>query len=288
VHATFAQFTSDPGIEWFPSVSPDGKWIVYAADSSGNRDIYLQSITGQKPLNLTMDSAADDDQPSFSPDGEQIAFRSERDGGGIFVMGRTGEAARRITREGYRPTWSSDGTRLAFSTEPVDISPQNGRGPTELRIVDVRTGAVRSIPDAGLVVHASWSPHDLRLALSVRSSGARQMDLATIPVAGGPATPLVSGNAVEWNAVWSADGRFIYYTSDAGGTMNLWRVRVDESSGRALSAPEPVPTPSPLAAHPAVSSDGRRLAFSSVLVTTNVARMSFDPVAATFDGRPWT
>jgi len=35
-----------------------------------------------------------------------------------------------------------------------------------------------------------------------------------------------------------------------------------------------------------VSSDGRRLAFSSVLVTTNVARMSFDPVAAAFDGRP--
>jgi hypothetical protein len=42
------------------------------------------------PHNLTRISDDDDDQPAFSPDGERIAFRSSR-GGGIFVMGRTGE-----------------------------------------------------------------------------------------------------------------------------------------------------------------------------------------------------
>ena len=31
-------------------------------------------------------------QPAFSPDGERIAFRSSRDGGGIFLMGATGES----------------------------------------------------------------------------------------------------------------------------------------------------------------------------------------------------
>jgi serine/threonine protein kinase len=286
VRATFAQFTSDPGIEWFPSISPDGKWVLYSGDSSGNRDIFLQSISGQKPLNLTSDSPDDDDQAVFSPDGERIAFRSERDGGGIFVMGRTGEAVRRITRDGYRPSWSWDGTRLAYSTEPVDINPQNGRGPTELRIVDLRSGAVRRLTEAGLIVHATWSPHDQRLVVSVRNSGSRQMDIATIPVGGGALTPLVSDVATDWNAVWSADGRYVYYTSDAGGTMNLWRVRADESTGRALSAPEPVPTPSPLAAHPTLSRDGRRLAFSSVLVTTNIARMAFNPSTAEFESGP--
>lgn len=87
----FSQLTSAPGIEWFPSLSPDGRWVVYAGEGSGNRDIYLQSVTGQTPINLTSDSSADDNQPVFSPDGERIAFRSSREGGGIFVMGRTGE-----------------------------------------------------------------------------------------------------------------------------------------------------------------------------------------------------
>jgi serine/threonine protein kinase len=100
---TFTQITSQSGLEWFPSLSPDGKWIVYGGDGEGNRDIFLQSTTGQTPINLTADSMDDDDQPAFSPDGERIAFRSSRDGGGIFMMGRTGEAVRRLTRRGFKP-----------------------------------------------------------------------------------------------------------------------------------------------------------------------------------------
>jgi Tol biopolymer transport system component len=90
---TFTQITSQSGLEWFPSLSPDGKWVVYGGDADGNRDVFLQSTTGQTPIDLTTDSIDDDDQPSFSPDGERIAFRSSRDGGGIFAMGRTGEAS---------------------------------------------------------------------------------------------------------------------------------------------------------------------------------------------------
>ncbi len=112
----FTQLTSSPGVEWFPSLSPDGKWMVYAGTPGQYRHIFLQSVSGQNPLDITKDSTWDDDQPVFSPDGERIAFRSSREGGGIFVMGRTGEAVRRVTHNGFHPTWSPDGTQLAFTT----------------------------------------------------------------------------------------------------------------------------------------------------------------------------
>ena len=126
--ATFSQQTSQPGIEWFPSLSPDGRWIVYAGDAAGNRDIYLQSVGGQTPINLTKESTADDDQPAFSPDGEQIVFRSTRDGGGLFVMGRTGESVRRITKSGFNPAWSRDGKQIAYTSFRLEIRPQNTEG----------------------------------------------------------------------------------------------------------------------------------------------------------------
>jgi Tol biopolymer transport system component len=76
----------------------------------------LQRVGGKNPFNLTKDCSADDIQPAFSPDGEQIAFRCEREGGGIFVMGATGESVRRRTNFGFNPAWSPDGKEIVFGT----------------------------------------------------------------------------------------------------------------------------------------------------------------------------
>jgi serine/threonine protein kinase len=127
LHATFSRITSQPGNEFFPSLSPDGRWIIYSGEVTGNRDIYLQSVSGQAAINLTPDSPENDEQPSFSPDGEHIAFRSGRDGGGIFVMGRTGEAVRRITREGFNPAWSKDGTTGLHASPHGNQTAERGR-----------------------------------------------------------------------------------------------------------------------------------------------------------------
>src|SRR6266581_4867882 len=102
-NATFTQLTDQSGPEYFPSLSPDGKSFVYASHAAGNWDIYLQRVGGKNPINLTKDSSADDTQPAFSPDGERIAFRSEREGGGIFLIGATGESVKRLTDSGYNP-----------------------------------------------------------------------------------------------------------------------------------------------------------------------------------------
>ena len=110
--------TELPGPELQPTLSPDGRMVVYASGISGNLDLYLMRVGGDRAIPLTT-GPADDSQPSFSPDGERIAFRSERDGGGLFVMGATGESVRRVTNAGFDPAWSPDGKQLAYADEGV-------------------------------------------------------------------------------------------------------------------------------------------------------------------------
>ena len=286
-HPEFKQLTSAPAAELFPSLSPDGGWVVYAGEGAGNRDIYLQSTTGQRPLNLTEDSPADDEQPAFSPDGESIVFRSSRDGGGIFVMGRTGEAVRRVTREGFNPAWSPDGKSIAYTTGRMELRPQNSEGRSELWVVGADGEQPRKLYDGDATL-PNWSPSGQRIAFSQRGANdQRRITIATIAAAGGPSQIVPTGTTdIDWNPVWSPDGRLIYYGSNRGGSMNLWRVAVDEASGAARGEPEPITTPAPFVAHIAIARDGKRLAYSSILETQNIQRLPFDPEKGEAAGPP--
>lgn len=200
-------------------------------------------------------------------------------------MGRTGEAIRRVTRVGFKPTWSPDGTRLAFVTENVELNPQNSEGQSQLWLADVSTGATQQLQVDDAVL-ASWSPHGHRIAYTRRLGRSAARDVWTIPVTGGEPVAATFDVARDWNPVWSPDGKFLYFASDRGGSMNLWRVSIDEESGRALGDPEPITTPATSLAHISVSADGRRIAYSSVLVTANIQKATFDPVAGTVIGEP--
>jgi serine/threonine-protein kinase len=289
VVATFAQLTSEPGLEDGPCLSPDGEWIVYAGDGGGDRDIFLRSIGGQNPLSLTEPSSADDSQPAFSRDGTRIAFRSERDGGGIFVMGRTGEGVRRVTDDGYNPAWSPDGTRLVYSLENVGITPLNMERNSDLWIVEVAGGEPTPI---GIVdgTDPSWSPNGHRIAYGTRGleGSASRLDIMTVPADGGTAVPVTLSEGNAWSPTWSADGPHLYFVSDRGGSMNLWRTPVNEGTGRVLGPAEPVTAPAQFVAHPCVSADGRHIVFSSVVTTTqNVQRMAFDPETGAVGETEW-
>jgi Tol biopolymer transport system component len=284
----FTQLTTQPGVEWFPSISPDGEWVVYAGDAGARRHLFLQRVGGQNPQDISgTDPTADDDQPAFSPDGRRIAFRSSRDGGGLFVMGMTGEQVTRVSRTGFRPTWSPDGKQLAFTIENVELNPQNAARLSELWTADVETGVARPLSKLDAVM-PSWSPNNRRIAYTGRMEGAnfQHLDIWTVPVAGGAPTRVTDDIQNDWSPTWSPDGRYLYFSSDRGGSMNLWRVRIDESSGRRLSEPEPLSAPAAIAAHPSLTADGRRLVYTSALVTSNIQRLGFDPIAGAVKGDP--
>jgi eukaryotic-like serine/threonine-protein kinase len=296
------QLTSSTGVEQFPSLTADGKWVVYSGEETGNRDIYLLSTSGENPRNLTADSPADDDEPAASPDGEWIAFRSSRDGGGIFVMRLTGEAPRRVTPVGvgnaFNPAWSPNGAEIAYTTEDVQLTPLNWERKSELWVVNVNTGAQRQLNVAD-AVQASWSPDGSRIAFVSRRrldpsgrtplpTSGRFMDIYSVPAGGGQAVPATFDEHNDWNPVWSRADGYLYYVSDRGGSMNLWRVQVDQRSGKPRGAPEAVTTPAPFLAHPTISADGRRIAYAAVSKTINVQQMTLDPATAvpTVRGEP--
>ena len=93
---------------------------------------------------------------------------------------------------------------------------------------------------------------------------------------------------LDWNPVWSPDGRFLYFASDRGGTLSVWRLPIDEASGRSTGPPQPLPVPFPTAGYLSFTRDGRRLLLAGAFGTDTIERLAFDPARALTVGEPTT
>ena len=287
--ASFQQITDGPGVETGPTLSPDGKTVVYAGDAAGDFDLYSLRVGGRNPVRLT-DAAGNDWQPAFSPDGDRIAFRSDREGGGIFVMEATGESVRRLSDTGYNPSWSPNGREIVVAYGRFVYPTDRGGTSHGLQVIDAGSGAKRVLAKDADAMQPSWSPHGNRIAFWGLRGSSGQRDLWTIAADGSDAatggTTVTDDPPLDWSPTWSPDGRHLYFSSTRGGTMNLWRVPIDESSGKVLGPPEPVTTPSIYSGGLAFSRDGSRLAFASLDNKSTLFKVALDLAGESVVGAP--
>ncbi|HEY5609982.1 MAG TPA: protein kinase, partial [Thermoanaerobaculia bacterium] len=279
------QLTFQGGLEVFPAISPDGTSLAYASFiTPQNVDIFVQRVGGENSTNLTKDNPDNDWQASFSPDGQSIAYRAGGTSRGIFVMGATGESRRRLTDFGYNPAWTPDGKALVVGTEGI-VSP-TGRGKlSELWRIDVATGEKKKIETGVDAAQPNCSPHGKRIAFWGLPEGTGKRVLYTIPAGGGKAVPLTDDRYFNWNPVWSPDGAFLYFSSDRGGPMNLWRIPIDEESGAAKGPPERVTTAGQGHGHLGITKSGA-LVFAASGAKNTVERYPFDARAKGLAARP--
>lgn len=289
---TFTRLTYANAVDLSPSLSPDGRRVVFARQELGGPPhLQVSPMTGPGSSRIFAEgkTPAIDDLPAFSPDGRFIAFFSTREGGdGLFVMSSDGGSARRVVNAAYDPAWTPDGREIVYSTESGQ-DPDGREAPSEVWAVTVATGARRRVA-ATDAVDPTVSPDGRFVAywgLPVDASGTQfagaDRDIWVQPLGGGPRVQITSGGASNWNPAWSADGRFIYFSSDRSGTMNIWRIPIDPRSGAAAGAPVAVTAPSLYVGSMSIGRDGT-LVYSSMDYDTAIRGMDFDPQTGAIAG----
>jgi Tol biopolymer transport system component len=177
-----SRLTGDDLSAAMPSWSPDGTQIAFvvedlsSSDTLNNFDIFVVNSDGSNVLRLTYDPHLDL-EPDWSPDGTQILFRSRRDPAGgigvesqnfpdeIYVMNSDGSNQRRLTLDeavDQHPTWSPDGTMIAFHSlrDGLDgIYVMNSDGSGIRRVASGSMPAWQPLPRGEPRVSATPEPH---------------------------------------------------------------------------------------------------------------------------------
>ena len=286
--------TFDAGQTIMPTLPQDENQMAFASDRGGERniDIWVQRLAGGNPLRLT-DHPADDWMPSFAPDGSQVAFRSERDGGGIYLVDGFGGPPRRIADKGLAPKFSPDGRLIAY----VVISPSLEGRHTKMYLVSPRGGDPRPFcrdlqPE--LVVQGGalvWSPDGKHLIFRGRRvDDPRSGDWWAAPIDGGAP---VRTHAVEnlgltvpvhYPVGWV--GNDIYYVS--GTTIegvNVFRVPIDPEALTIRGPAEAVTSGPGMKIFSSVMPDGR-VVFTNMTATITTWSMPARADEAVISGQP--
>jgi len=277
------RLTFDDGLQVGATWSPDSRFIAYSSNRGGKFDIWVQQVSGGDPVQITK-GAGQNWQPDWSPDGKYIAYRSEAGEGGLFIVPALGGAGmeRMVASFGFYPHWSPDSSQILFQTTQFAWL-------NRLYVVNLEGGPPREVLTQlasnchVAAMSAAWHP-DGRISALVNSgpiptfwtgpiSGEAPVKSAIPPELlqqiEEVAADKKSGGRVfehEWvldfKFSWAPSGRAIYFERTFRGARNVWRMRVDPQTLRALSI-ERVTTGPGRDTEFSLSPDGKRLAFTN-------------------------
>ena len=290
-----AQLTFDSGLTTDPTFSPDGRWLAYASDrGAANLSIWVQRLPNGKPVRLTEDDA-DHREPSLAPDGSQVVFRAEHDGGGIYAVSTNGGREQRIAPSGRRPRFSPDGRWIAYwvgaegSGDPVAL------GSSKIFVVPSNGGEPRPIqPGFAIARSPIWFP-DGKYLLFV---GSREANVSVADASPWWATPLDGAPAIEavppgtFRRAWVLDpltpGAWTpdHHVIAASDVDDLWQVPVSAQTRKITGPPEKVnlgiksqeSPASTLAGRLAVSNAELKSSLWILPIATESARLAGPPV----------
>ena len=193
---------------YYPSPSPDGKSIVYAAATEKNFfDIFEMELVSGKVTQLT-NKYGDLNAPEISPDGKRIIFKRWNPNlkmDVMYTMDRDGKNIGRFSRiGGWDPTWSPDGQSVLFAS--------NVDGDVQLYssfLDDSKLHRVSNLP--GIRGRSDWSPDGQSILTDSGAPWNHEVYIMNVDGSGARVLSPQGGNAQ--GASFSPDGRWIVFTA---------------------------------------------------------------------------
>lgn len=229
------------------------QWLIVSA-RSGSANLFLYTDGEAEPKNLT-DDKSNNSYPAWSPDGQTVAFSSDRDGPmHLFTMTADGKKVTQLTRGELMcrvPTWSADGKTLAFCR-------RTAAGSSEVCTIPAAGGDPKAIDLGGDAWDPAFSPDGKKLAfVSFRDGTGFRLYVADAD--GKNVTKLTDdANPTGFGyPAWTPDGKTMAFGHGGGDGLNVHTVGADGKGAAQLTKT------GGLTVYPAWSPDGKKLAYFS-------------------------